>query len=85
MTTPLTFQLEDGHGPMVFHQEWISGGDDEVTFDLTCGAGLGSPFIHVSMTEIATGRKIEKHVDIREGLNALIGALHRELIGKAPQ
>lgn len=31
-------------------QEWLSGGDDEVQFNVTSGAGLGSPYMVLTVT-----------------------------------
>jgi len=38
--------------PLLFKQEWLSGKDDGGDFSLSCGAGLGSPYLELKVDGI---------------------------------
>lgn len=60
-------------------QSWISGegNGSDVTFDLTCGAGLGNASMRLTVKK--GGESITEVVDIRQGLTAWISRLVEEL------
>lgn len=50
---------------MGLRQEWISGeGKPGLSFDLTCGAGLGSPYMILAVTK-PDGEVVREVVDMR--------------------
>lgn len=51
--------LEPADGRLFFRQAWIEGADEEndIAFDFTCGAGLGSPTVHLSVTHKGETRR----------------------------
>lgn len=58
---PLRTEDTIQHGLRV---EWLSGSDEEgLTFDLTAGAGVGSPYLILTVTE--GDRTIREVVDMR--------------------
>lgn len=70
---------ENGHAGFWLKQGWIEGGNDEVKFDLSCGAGLGLPLMRL-VVEV-DGRMIVEQVDIVEGLTAWVDRLVDEIRG----
>lgn len=75
----VSFETAPGHGPMHLWQGWVTGGDDEVEFELGCGAGLGSPIMHLRVTNKATGAEVQEHVNITDGLTAWVTRLAETL------
>jgi hypothetical protein len=73
----VTFQAERKES-MFLCQSWIEGeGEDGVTFDLVCGAGLGTPLMRLVVRK--GDQRIEEVVDIRTGLTEWVNRLVAEL------
>lgn len=68
MTTHLEIETVDAESLMVLHQEWISGElpGQEVDFELTCGAGLGSAW--VVLTASVDGKRVREAFNFSEVL-----------------
>lgn len=66
-------------GTLSLALEWMSGGSEDGTigFDLVCGAGLGSPFL--TLTVKVGDLRITETADIREGLTAWVERLAAEV------
>ncbi len=73
----VTFQASRETGLMYLRQEWVSGGDSQVDFDLTCGAGLGAPLMSLRVT--VDGQSITETVNIVDGLTVWVDRLADEL------
>lgn len=58
-----------------FRVNWIDGEDDESRVNLSCGAGVGSPFIIFSKTDKKTDKTRYAIADIRPVIDALAAAL----------
>jgi hypothetical protein len=61
----ITIEFEDQPGTMALHQSWIDGIDNETGkgFSLSCGAGLGNPFLFFSIGDahyVADARELVK-------------------------
>ena len=56
-----------------FHMEWMSAKLDDMSFDLTCGAGLGNSLIMASAT------KGEQHIYAQGSIKPLTNELFEEL------
>jgi len=75
----VTFQakrVETGEA-MFLCQSWIEGGNDNVKFDLVCGAGLGSPLLRLTVT--VGDKRATELIDIRDGLTEWVDRLATEL------
>ena len=61
--------------PMTLRQAWIDGSDDAdgVEFHLTCGAGVGSPFMHLTVKR--GGQRRTEIIDIRPFLTTWVTAV----------
>jgi hypothetical protein len=57
-------------------QAWIDGAEPDtgMSFDLTCGAGLGSPYLVLSV-KLADGTKVSETIDIRPLLTAWVDSV----------
>jgi len=74
----VTFDTEPDEGPQfVLSVEWISGEGDGIEFDLTAGAGVGSPYLRLTVT-LANGDRVVEVIDIRKGLTAWVNAIVKE-------
>ena len=77
---PLTVEVRrvENSLPAGLRQPWISGtGDDHgggsVHFDLSCGAGVGSPYMILAV-QPKGGERIEEVIDMRDVLNDWVKA-----------
>lgn len=75
--TTLTLQETDCIGSMEcgFRQEWASGENEHIEFSLDSGAGLGSPYMQLSITDQKTKEKRYYRVDMRDWLKANLNEL----------
>ena len=69
ITIPITLEPDDR---LALKQEWLSGKDTGGEYSLDCGAGLGSPLLHVTVD----GKRYS--ADIRDWFGSVIEAI-REL------
>lgn len=56
-----------------FRVDWVSGDNDDVTFQLCAGAGFGSPYM--VLTVKLDGRDVQEVVDMRDVLPAWVNAV----------
>lgn len=75
------FELEAKNVPeQVFGSlrlHWIDAANDDVSADLACGAGMGNPYIEMSMTY--RGRRVRAQTDVRPFFTAWITAARRQI------
>lgn len=57
----LIIEMEPDNG-MSLRQAWIEGTDENSSFDLTCGAGLGSPMVYLSVTVGGVTRRFRGNI-----------------------
>lgn len=57
-----------------FRVGWINGKSDKCEIDLSCGAGVGTPFMVFSRTDRKTGKTRYAVCDIRPMVKALAAA-----------
>jgi hypothetical protein len=55
-----------------FHQEWISGTGEGVSFELTAGSGLGSPWLSFSVKREGDGEGRQYRIDTRKLVRVLL-------------
>ena len=73
----VSFDTTGEDAPFVFSVEWISGEGDGIAFDLTSGAGVGSPYLRLTVT-LADGTRVTEAIDIRKGLTEWVNAIVSE-------
>src|SRR5262245_44705432 len=71
MTRNVVFQATAPERPVLaLSVAWIDGGDDNVSFTLTAGAGVGSPLM--TLVVKAGGKSRTEVIDIRDGLQSWV-------------
>jgi hypothetical protein len=60
----LTYRT-DGHAPLFagFRAEWASGEQDGISYEMSAGAGLGSPYLTYSVT-LPNGETVHEYVNM---------------------
>ena len=66
VTGELIVKVEQYDAPVLSLQmAWLTGEQDGMAVDLTCGAGLGSPYMHLTVRRVGEPTIYER-VDMRE-------------------
>jgi hypothetical protein len=73
----VSFDTTGESSPFMLSVQWISGEGDGVSFDLTSGAGVGSPYLQLTVT-LADGTRVSEAIDIRKGLSDWVEAIVKE-------
>lgn len=71
----LTFDPNTNPISAGFRQNWIDGENDDSMINLSCGAGVGTPFMVFSRTDKKTKQTRYAVCDVRPILNMLAAAL----------
>lgn len=73
------------HGPAVFRTMWLEGEDDDGnTFELTAGAGVGNPYMILTV-RAADGRQVVEVADIRKAISTRVGQILAETAAPAAE
>lgn len=75
LTVQLDFDTEKEPITAGFRQNWIDGENSDNKINLSCGAGLGTPYMVFSLTNKKTGKTRWAVADVRQMVNALAEAL----------
>lgn len=67
-----------------FRTEWMTGEDEDngITFSMSAGAGVGSPYITIDV-HLPDGSTVYEYVDVRQLLTARVEAIAGEHADKA--
>ena len=68
---------------MVLTQAWVEGEspDGKIEFELTCGAGLGSTHVKLSVKNTVTGERRVELFEMRGVIEEWVGQIAEELVG----
>jgi hypothetical protein len=73
----VSFDTQEG-SPLALSVAWIDGKDDDgLSFDLTSGAGVGSPYLRLTVT-LSSGERVVEVIDIRQGVTDWVNAIVKE-------
>lgn len=67
---------------MAFHQGWASGGHDNWSYEITCGAGIGNWLIHFRLKNKETGEEISESASIEPAFNKWVESKIEEMEAK---